>query len=121
MALWSSVKGDAHAHDGRRRSHRSLLLLSVATAIGLAAYHGRERPPITAGDYAHYLLHAKALVENRPYSETGYIFTSANPHIGPVTLPPGVPLVIAPIVALDGVNSPWLRVAMVGTLCAFLL
>jgi hypothetical protein len=87
----------------------------------LAIDHRTELPPLQTGDYAHFLLHARALIEGRPYSETGYLFTSSNALIGPPSQPPGVPLTIAPIVALDGVHSPLLRWLMVATLGAFLV
>ncbi|MFN8583375.1 MAG: hypothetical protein U0163_20660 [Gemmatimonadaceae bacterium] len=40
-------------------------------------------PPPDARDYAQYFLHARALLEGRPYAETGYIFHPAAWVVGP--------------------------------------
>jgi hypothetical protein len=64
-----------------------------------------EPPSATDGDYAHYLLHAKALAEGRPYTDIGYIYTEMN-LVGPRAQPPGWPLVLAPFVAAFGTHSP---------------
>lgn len=68
--------------------------------------HWNWPPADDAGDYAQYLLHAKALVELRPYAETGYLFHPAAWVVGPPTYPPGLPLTLAPLVAIGGVHSP---------------
>jgi hypothetical protein len=87
----------------------------------LAAYHWRELPPLEASDYAQYLLHARALVEGRPYGDAGYIHTDANPLIGPAVLPPGYPLALAPVVAVAGVRSTLVRLPAIAGMCIFLL
>ncbi|HEX7123260.1 MAG TPA: hypothetical protein VF178_12865 [Gemmatimonadaceae bacterium] len=99
--------------------------VSVATALApvslLLVWHWHLLPPISATDYAQYILHAKALVEGRPYTDTGYLFTQFAPFIGPRALPPGLPLTLAPFVAIGGVNSPLLRLVPIASQLALLI
>ena len=73
-----------------------------------------------AGDYAQYLLHAKAIAEGRPYSDIGYIYTDLN-LVGPRNQPPGWPIVLAPFVAVFGVLSPVFKVIMGALVAGFAL
>ena len=95
------------------------LVLFLLPTIALAVRHWGWAPREQAGDYAQYLLHAKALVEGRPYAETGYLYHPDAWLIGPRAYPPGLPLTLAPIVALGGVHSPLIRVLMLLSLGAF--
>lgn len=79
-----------------------------------------EGPRFDAEDYAHYLLHAEAIAEGRPYTDIGFISTPLNPYIGPVAMPPGLPVLLAPIVALDSVRSPLIPYFMLGWSVGFL-
>jgi hypothetical protein len=85
----------------------------------LAVHHWGWAPPTEMGDYAQYLAHARAIAEGRPYTDIGYIYHPAAPMLGPRAYPPGLPLTLAPIVALGGVHSPLIRVLMLATLVAF--
>ena len=85
----------------------------------LAAHHWNWGPPAGAGDYAQYLVHARAIVEGRPYTDIGYIYHPGAPMVGPRAYPPGLPLTLAPIVAFAGVHSPLIRVLMLATVLAF--
>ena len=40
-------------------------------------------PRIVDGDFSQYILHAKALVEGRPYVATGYIYTPYTSLVSP--------------------------------------
>lgn len=72
-------------------------------------------PGYTAGDYAQYLLHAKALVDGRPYDDTGYIYSMMARNIGPPAFPIGLPLTLAPFVAVFGPTLGVLRPLMILT------
>lgn len=61
-------------------------------------------PAASAGDYAQYLMHAKALAEGRPYSDIGYIYSRHNAQVGPRNQPPGWPVVLTPFVAAFGTD-----------------
>ena len=96
-----------------------VLAAAVSPFLILAAQHWNMLPPAFSSDYAQYLLHAQALVEGRPYGDTGYIYTPLQSFIGPPVLPPGLPLTIAPIVAVAGTHGPLLRVVMILSGLAF--
>ncbi|MEQ1910413.1 MAG: hypothetical protein ABMA15_16445 [Vicinamibacterales bacterium] len=85
----------------------------------LAVHQWSWGPPALDGDYAQYLLHAKAIIEGRPYSDTGYIFHRDAWSLGPRAYPPGLPLTLVPIVAVAGIHSPLFRLLMIGSTLAF--
>ena len=97
---------------------RSFVLFLIPFVV-LAIRQWNWVPMAVDGDYAQYLLHAKAIVEGRPYTDTGYIFHPDAWFIGPRAYPPGLPLTLAPIVALAGVHTPLLRLLMLGSLLVF--
>jgi hypothetical protein len=75
----------------------------------VALIHSTWPPPAWAGDYAQYLSHARAIAEGRPYADIGYIYHREAWTIGPPAYPPGLPLTLAPLVALAGVDSALIR------------
>src|SRR5438067_806627 len=97
-----------------------LQLVAMLPFVILVVAHWNALPPLVAGDYAQYLLHAKAIAEHRPYASTGYIFTPLRPVIGPQLQPPGLPLTLAPIVAIAGTHTPLLKLPLVLSVLVFL-
>ena len=85
----------------------------------LAAHHWNWGAPPGFGDHAQYLAHARAIIDGRAYSDIGYIYHPAAPMLGPRAYPPGLPLTLAPIVALFGVDSPMNQVLMIVSIVAF--
>ncbi len=92
-------------------------LLPLAIFVGV---HWSWSPPAWAGDYAQYLSHARALAEGRAYADIGYIYNPEAWTIGPPAYPPGLPLTLAPLVALAGVDSVVFRLFTLACLIAFL-
>lgn len=86
-------------------------VLATTPFLLLAAWHWSEGPGISAGDYAHHLLHARALAEGNAYTDNGYIFSEYNWVLGPRAQPPGLPLTLTPILALFGYQL-WLIKAL---------
>lgn len=107
-------------HKPMLRQLRWGMLFALAPFLLVSASKFGEPPASDQGDYAHYLLHAKAIAEGRPYSDIGYIYTDLN-LVGPANQPPGWPLVLAPFVAAFGVQSPVLNALMVVMVAAFAL
>lgn len=99
---------------------RALWLAVFLPFTILALLHVPEGPRFLDEDYAHYLLHAEAIANGRAYTDIGFISTPLNPYIGPIAMPPGVPLLLAPVVALGGVHSPLIPALMIAVTLAFL-
>jgi hypothetical protein len=55
-------------------------------------------------DWAQYVNHARNLALGRAYTDTGYVFNPDQPHVGPPSYSPGLPLLLAPFVRIFGVN-----------------
>ena len=83
---------------------RRLVLAALLPFAAVVIARRSDPPSALEGDYAHYLLHAKAIAEGRSYTDIGYIYTRRN-LVGPRLQPPGWPLVLAPFVAVFGTNS----------------
>ncbi len=96
-------------------------LLALLPFAVLAVHQWGFLPRMSDGDYAQYILHAKALVEGRGYTDTGYIFTPFSFLVGPPAQPPGLPLLLAPLVALFGANLFVLKSVVVLSAMAYSL
>ncbi|MFN8580271.1 MAG: hypothetical protein U0163_04745 [Gemmatimonadaceae bacterium] len=59
----------------RPRYDAPCYLAALVPFIALAVHQWNFLPRLSDGDYAQYILHAKALAEGRRYTDTGYIFT----------------------------------------------
>lgn len=81
----------------------------------LALVHWPNLPAAQSGDYAQYLLHAKALVEGRPYGDIGYLFTAYNPFIGPPNQLPGWSILLSPGVAFFGSSLVYGKVLVIAS------
>ena len=97
---------------------RWLLLAALLPFATVVIARWAQPPSALDGDYAQYLLHAKAIAEARPYSDIGYIYTRMN-LVGPAVQPPGWPLVLAPFVAVFGTHSPVFKLLMTLLVAAF--
>lgn len=100
MESTTAVRGEAAGRSPRPWEWALVLIPFLA----LAAVHWNDLPSRQAGDYAQYLLHAKALVEGRPYDATGYIYSPYAALISPRVQPPGWPLILAPVVGTFGLG-----------------
>ena len=90
----------------RARARLIYFALAVTPFVALVAWHWRYGPLAAFGDWSQYLLHADALRHGRAYGDIGYIFTSLNPYTGPPAQPPGLPIMLVPVLALtDGAHE----------------
>lgn len=55
-------------------------------------------------DWAQYVNHARNLALGHAYADTGYVFNPLQPHIGPPAYSPGLPLLLAPLIGVLGLN-----------------
>lgn len=95
------------------------LAVALVPALVLAGLRWDWTPSASSGDYAQYLLHAQAIVDGRAYGDIGYIYHPAASLIGPAILPPGLPLTLAPIVAIGGVHSPLVKLVILASIVLF--
>lgn len=116
----SADRQDAETHRESRMRTVGLLLIAAVPYLVLAFLHRGIEGPAASGDWAQYVLHAKALVEGRPYTETGYIFTQLNWTIGPRAYPPGFPLTLAPFFALGDSALTGMRLVVALSGAAFI-
>ncbi len=105
-----------------RLPRHAAAVLSVALAAGVAVFwvatlrqgHNWD------GDYALYIMHAENIVAGRPYGATGYIFDPQN-WIHPAAYPPGLPLLLAPVYRLAGLDLQRMKLVGVIAFALFLL
>lgn len=71
------------------------------------------RPELWWGDSYQYVLHAQNLIAGRPYAATGYL-PSPYSFIAPAAYPPGYPVLLAPVLAVTGLNAQ--AIALLGSL-----
>lgn len=81
---------------------RLLLFIALLPATILAALRWNAGPGLDIEDPVQYVQHARAIAEGRPYRDTGYIPVRYNPGQGDAALPPGIPLLLAGLMALGG-------------------
>lgn len=75
--------------------HGGLFLLCLIPFFVLIVQAWDWYPSLQASDYAQYVAHARALVEGRPYTDTGYLYSELTPVFAPPAYPPGLPVVLA--------------------------
>lgn len=71
------------------------------------------------GDEAQYAMNARAIALGEPYGQTPYIHNALNP-IHPAAPPPGLPLMLAPLYAMWGLDWLVFKTACVATFGMFL-
>lgn len=96
-------------------------LVAIGAFVVLSFIHRDLEPGALSGDWAQYILHAKALAEGRSYTDIGYLFTQLNWLIGPRAYPPGLPLTLVPIVLTGSWAPALMRLLMIASGCLFLL
>jgi hypothetical protein len=82
----------------REKIYIGALLVAIGTFHATTVRQGH----LWADDFAMYVHHAQNIVEGRPYTDTGYIFTSI--VVGPKYYPPIFPLLLTPIYKVSGLN-----------------
>ena len=104
---------------GERRKE-AVIIAALILLIG--AFHVTAlREGHEWGDFAHYVLHAKNIAEGAAYSDTGYIFNLSSPAVGEPTKPPVLPLLLAPVYKVFGLDLHAMKVELIIVFLAFLL
>jgi hypothetical protein len=100
---------------------RQNLIIMLAAAAVACFFLLTIRDGQHAGDFAMYVRHAINIVDGNPYAESGYVQNPAAQSVGTVAYPPGVPLVLAPVYAVSGLDLNAMKVLMVVFFVAFLI
>ncbi|MEZ4416734.1 MAG: hypothetical protein R3E10_13380 [Gemmatimonadota bacterium] len=104
--------------DRADRSWTGLALLAAALVVAAWRWFAAGAPP--GGDWAQYMGHALALLQGRPYEDTGYLYSPLAWTVGPPRYPPGLPLTLTPLFMLFGTSTLAPRLLMHAFLFAFL-
>lgn len=103
------------------RRVRALSLLALVLAVAALLLASLREGHNWGGDFALYLLHARSLVEGTSYTDTGWIYNPEYPGLSPVAYPPVFPLMLAPFLALGGLNLELMKLLPVLSLALSLL
>ena len=85
-----------------------LLIVLVLILYAAAVRDGHN----WGGDFSQYILHAQNLLQDRDYTDLGYVQTTYNP-VGPRAYPPGYSLSLVPLLYLFGLNFSALKLGVV--------
>jgi hypothetical protein len=77
-----------------------LLLAGIGAFYALTLQAGHD----WRDDFALFLLHAENLASGRPYADTGFLFSLLETSPSPAAYPPVFPALLAPAVALFGLD-----------------
>ena len=91
-----------------RKNTNTIALFFIACIVILYALAARDGHN-WKGDFSQYIMHAQNLVQGIPYTQLGVLSIDGIAHAG---TPPGYPLIIAPIIALLGLNFIALKIQM---------
>lgn len=125
----AALGGDsAAATGGPNRPHLPLcserqgLVAAAGLALIVVLAHVLGRPALLEWDpdSALYLMHAANIVNGAPYARTGYIFNPLN-AIHPAAYPPGLPLLLAPVYWLYGLDLLAMKTVIVLCYALFLI
>ena len=96
-----------------RRSQAQILVLGIVLSLIAGFYLATFRTGHRwGGDFSMYILHARNIVEGRAYQDTGYIYNSARPVVGPRQYPPIFPFMLAPLYARFGVALAPMKIGL---------
>jgi hypothetical protein len=100
---------------------RAYAILTVLLIVGVGACAlATLRPGLNwDGDAALYIMNARNIAEGRPYSATNFIPNPLN-AIHPAAYPPGLPLLLAGVYRISGVDLERMKWACIATLLLFL-
>ncbi len=104
-----------------QRTREWLVILALLLVVGLTLFLAIRPGHPWGGDFSLYIHHALNLIQGTPYGDTGYHFNPAYPGVGPPTYPPGLPLLLAPVIAFCGVNFTALKLVILVGWVTFVL
>ena len=118
------MSGPPSSENGSRRSRwrvAGLYAIALLPFLTLAALEWPSHPDLDGSDYAQYKAHALALLEGRPYTDTGYLYTELESRFSPQAYPPGWPASLAAAFVLFGRSDGVAKGLTLLFACALLL
>jgi hypothetical protein len=94
----------------------TLMLLLIAAVYALLVRPGHA----WGDDFSMYILHARAIAEGRSYADTPYIYNPDYAFLGPPAYPPIVPLLLAPVYYVAGLDLVAMKGLVIGSFVAAL-
>mgnify|MGYP003586561973 CR=1 FL=1 len=93
------------------RSDRARSIAAAALIVAAAAFHFLTLRPVRIwrDDSCLYILHARNIAQGTPYGDTGFLYDRSDAVYSPRTYPPGLPLLLAPIIRWAGINLEAMR------------
>ncbi|MCI0591350.1 MAG: hypothetical protein L0Y67_07095 [Gammaproteobacteria bacterium] len=110
LALALNQRADASPEVARRARIGLLLVLLAVGAFFLATVRSGHN---WGDDFGLYIMHAKNIAEGLGYHQTGYIYNPYRPIIGPQSIPPVFPTLLAPVYKFWGVNLKAMKVELI--------
>jgi hypothetical protein len=105
------------------RTRRAWLFYATALlpALLLFVLHWGNLPRIESTDFAQYMMQAESFLRGEGIMASRYLFTDQNLIYGPKAYPPGLPLMLVPIIGVFGPSLLATKVLMLAFAIAFLL
>ncbi len=103
-------------------SRREYLLLSILFILIILLGIFTQIPGQSwSDDFALYVIHANNIAQGIPYSHTSYIYNPDAYTYSPASYPPGFPVLLAPFVAVWGIDLQVLQFVVLGSFIVALL
>jgi len=103
------------------RKTEYIALISSITIIFIFHVITIREGHIWGGDFALYIQHALNIINDLPYTNTGYIVNPVIPSVSPEAYPPVFPYIIAPLIKIFGLNIYALKISLIVILCISLV
>jgi hypothetical protein len=95
----------------RPRTHCYVLAIVLLSAF-LISFWTLRPGHIWGDDFAMYLLQAHNFADGQPHRPTGYLYNPSVPEVGPAEYPPVVPLILAGVYKVRGLDLPAMKLAL---------
>jgi hypothetical protein len=92
---------------------QGVIVLGLSALVGLFYLATLREGHRWGDDFSLYILHARNIVEGRPYADTGYLYNPQMSAIGPPTYPPLFPLLLAPVYAIYGLDLEAMKLVFI--------
>ena len=111
--LPANFPGDAESTELARTDSRDVWVAAIVVAAVACFYCLTLRAGHVWGDdFAHYILQARSLSEGRSIAANNYIVNPTTVYLAPKVVPPGLSVILIPVVRLFGVNLTPMKILL---------